>query len=63
MAEINAPVQPEDDAQPGGQQRGIPTDPAELEAWKQEFVEDLVRRPYDEWSSEPVYKGVRGEGA
>jgi len=34
-----------------------PTTPAELEAWKERFTQDLVGRPYDEWSQTPVHPG------
>jgi hypothetical protein len=33
---------------------GIPT--AELEAWKERFTQDLLTRPYDDWSAEPVHR-------
>jgi hypothetical protein len=44
---------PEEAARPSG----IPTTPAELEAWKEQFTDDLVARPHDEWSTDPVYPG------
>lgn len=50
---------PEDAAPISG---GIPTVPAELEAWKKKFTEDLVARPHDEWSQEPVYDGAHRQG-
>lgn len=49
---------PEEAARPSG----IPTAPAELAAWKEQFTDDLVARPYDEWSEIPVHDGVRREG-
>lgn len=60
MAEM-IPEQPEDAAPAIG--GGIPTDPAELAAWKERFTEELLGRPHDDWSSEPVHKGVRREGS
>jgi len=35
----------------------VPAEPAELERWRARYAQELLQRPHDEWSQNPVYPG------